>query len=42
MPFGSIQPDSSCEQIACEVVGTWEPGNTQEFTVNKTITATAV
>jgi hypothetical protein len=42
MPFGSIAPDSTCEQIACYVIGTWEPGNTQEFTINKTITATAI
>ncbi|MBW3002908.1 hypothetical protein KY338_07145, partial [Candidatus Woesearchaeota archaeon] len=42
MPFGSIAPDATCEQIACEVIGTWAPGNTQVFTVNKTITVTAI
>ncbi len=42
MPFGSIAPDVTCEQIACEVVGNWVPGDTQEFTVNKTITVTAI
>ncbi|MBW3004819.1 hypothetical protein KY310_03225 [Candidatus Woesearchaeota archaeon] len=42
MPFGSITPDATCEQIACEVIGTWVSGNTQEFTVNKTITVTAI
>ena len=39
--IGTIMPTAACEQIACEINGTWVPGNTQEFTVNKTITVTA-
>ncbi len=39
--LGTISPRDDCKQVACELNGTWTPGNTQEFTVNKTITVTA-
>jgi hypothetical protein len=39
--MGTITPTQTCEMIACEINGTWTPGNTQEFTINKTITVTA-
>ena len=39
--MGNITPFDGCEQIACEIYGEWEPGNTQNFVMNKTITVTA-
>ncbi|MBW2973641.1 hypothetical protein KY346_04565 [Candidatus Woesearchaeota archaeon] len=40
--LGKLQPDATCEQIACEITGTWSIGDpTQNFVVNKSITATA-
>ena len=40
--LGNITPTATCEQIACEVTGTWAPGDDQEFVMNKTITVTAI
>ncbi len=40
--LGTISPRDDCKQVACELNGTWEAGNTQEFTINKTFTVTAV
>jgi len=40
--LGKLQPDVTCEQIACELTGTWSVGDpTQSFVINKSITATA-
>lgn len=39
--MGTLTPTETCEQIACELNGTWQPGNTQSFTINKTITVVA-
>ena len=42
IPLGTMQPDTTCEQIACELTGTWSVGDpTQNFIINKSITATA-
>ena len=42
IPLGTMQPDATCEQIACEITGTWTVGDpTQNFVINKSITATA-
>jgi len=40
--LGTIAPNPTCEAIECQIMGTWKPGNTQNFTINKTITVTAV
>ncbi|MEM4263438.1 MAG: hypothetical protein QW666_00900 [Candidatus Woesearchaeota archaeon] len=42
IPIGTITPTPKCEQIACEINGTWNTSNTKTFTINKTITVTAI
>jgi len=37
-----LTPTPTCEQIACQIYGVWSPGDTQNFVMNKTITATAI
>ena len=41
IPLGKLTPTSTCEQIACEINGTWAPGDDQNFEINKTIRAVA-
>ena len=39
--MGTMTPTPTCEMIACELNGTWSAGDTQSFTINKTITVVA-
>jgi hypothetical protein len=40
--LGTISPRDDCKQVACEINGSWQTGNDQEFILNKTFTVSAV
>jgi hypothetical protein len=42
VPIGVISPSQNCKIVACEINGTWSPGQTQSFVLNKTFTAVAI